>query len=47
MKAPRLPKLILPSLSMEQVRYLIEYVESTRDKAIIASNMVDFDKFMI
>ncbi len=36
MKAPRLPKLILPSLSMEQVRYLIEYMESVRDKAIIA-----------
>jgi site-specific recombinase XerD len=36
MKAPRLPKLILPSLSMEQVRYLIDYVDSTRDKAIIA-----------
>jgi len=36
MKAPRLPKLILPSLTMEQVRYLIDYVESFRDKAIIA-----------
>ena len=34
MKAPRLPKLILPSLSMEQVGYLIDYVESNRDKAI-------------
>ena len=36
MKAPRLPRLILPSLSIEQVRYLIDYVDSIRDKAIIA-----------
>ena len=36
MKAPRLSKLILPSLSREQVSDLLNEVESVRDKAIIA-----------
>jgi integrase len=34
--APRVPKLILPSLTREQVRLLIDEVTQTRDKAIIA-----------
>ena len=36
MKAPRLSKLILPSLSREQVYDLLNRVESVRDKAVIA-----------
>ena len=36
MKAPRLPKLILPSLSREQVKVLIDHATSDRDKSIIA-----------
>jgi site-specific recombinase XerD len=35
-EAPKRPKLILPSLSKEQVQLLIEKAHSTRDKAIIA-----------
>ena len=35
-KAPRLPKLILPSLTKDQVITLINTVENIRDKAIIA-----------
>ncbi len=35
-KAPRLPKLILPSLTRDQVIILINTVENIRDKAIIA-----------
>jgi len=35
-KAPKLPKLILPSLTREQVVALIDKVDSVRDKAIIA-----------
>jgi site-specific recombinase XerD len=35
-EAPILTKLILPSLTIEQVRSLIQSVESVRDKAIIA-----------
>jgi integrase/recombinase XerC len=35
-EAPKRPKLILPSLSKEQVQLLIEQAHSTRDKAIIA-----------
>ena len=35
-KAPRLAKLILPSLTVEQVLILIENVDNARDKAIIA-----------
>jgi integrase/recombinase XerC len=33
---PKVEKRILPSLSAKQVEYLIEYAQSTRDKAIIA-----------
>ena len=36
MKAPKLPKLILPSLTREQVITLINTVDNVRDKAIIA-----------
>ena len=36
MRAPRLPKLILPSLEREQVFVLIDNSEKVRDKAIIA-----------
>jgi site-specific recombinase XerD len=36
LKAPRLGKLILPSLSREQVQTLIEHAPTLRDKAIIA-----------
>ena len=36
MSAPILGKLILPSLSTNEVRYLIELVDCARDKAIIA-----------
>ncbi|MFC2003868.1 hypothetical protein ACFLV4_08030 [Chloroflexota bacterium] len=36
MSAPILGKPIFPSLTIEQVSYLIEYVASLRDKAIIA-----------
>ncbi len=36
MKAPRLSKLMLPSLSREQVFGLLNRVESARDKAVIA-----------
>ncbi len=35
-EAPKRPKLMLPSLSKEQVQLLIEKAHSTRDKAIIA-----------
>ena len=35
-KAPRLVKLILPSLNREQVDYLLNVVNNVRDKAIIA-----------
>ncbi len=35
-KAPRLGKLILPSLNREQVSYLLNIVNNVRDKAIIA-----------
>ena len=35
-KAPRLGKLILPSLNREQVDYLLNAVDNVRDKAIIA-----------
>ena len=35
-KAPRLGKLILPSLNREQVDYLLNVVDNVRDKAIIA-----------
>lgn len=35
-KAPRLPKLILPSLTREQVLILIDVADITRNKAIIA-----------
>ena len=35
-EAPKRPKLILPSLSKEQVQLLIEKAHSIRDKAIIA-----------
>lgn len=35
-KAPRLGKLILPSLNREQVDYLLNLVDNVRDKAIIA-----------
>ena len=35
-KAPRLGKLILPSLTAEQVSILLEHVDNARDKAIIA-----------
>ncbi len=34
--APRPPKAILPSLTMEQVQYLIEQAENLRDKCIIS-----------
>ncbi len=34
--APKRPRLILPSLSIEQVKLLIDTAQSTRDKAIIA-----------
>jgi site-specific recombinase XerD len=34
--APKVPKLILPSLSKEQVEFLISKVSSARDKAIIS-----------
>jgi site-specific recombinase XerC len=36
MKAPKLSKLILPTLNREQVLLLIEKAETTRDKAIIS-----------
>jgi site-specific recombinase XerD len=36
LKGPRLSKLILPSLSREQVDYLLNLVDNVRDKAIIA-----------
>jgi len=36
MKGPRLPKLILPSLSQEQVQLLIESANNARDRAIVA-----------
>lgn len=36
MKAPKLPKLILPSLSREEVLMLIDKAHSDRDKAIIS-----------
>ena len=36
MKAPRLPRLIMPSLDRGQVLNLIDRVDSSRDKAIIA-----------
>jgi integrase len=36
LKAPRLSKLILPSLTREQVSYLIDRVDHVRDKAIIS-----------
>ena len=36
MPAPKVGKLILPSLTAEQVKSLIDTVESTRDKAIIS-----------
>jgi site-specific recombinase XerD len=36
LKAPRLGKLILPSLNREQVDYLLYVVDNVRDKAIIA-----------
>ena len=36
LKAPRIPRLILPSLSAEQVQFLIEKASCTRDQAIIA-----------
>jgi len=36
MKAPKLSKLILPTLNKEQVLLLIEKAETTRDKAIIS-----------
>ena len=36
MKAPRLPKLMLPSLTREQVLTLIDQTSSVRDKAIIS-----------
>ncbi|MGI2336494.1 MAG: tyrosine-type recombinase/integrase [Dehalogenimonas sp.] len=36
MKAPRLPKLILPALNPGQVKQLIECAEGNRNKAIIA-----------
>ncbi len=35
-KAPRLSKLILPSLTREQVAHLIDRVDNVRDKSIIA-----------
>ena len=35
-KAPKMPKLILPSLSIEQVTLLLNTVDDVRDKAIIA-----------
>ena len=36
MKAPRLPKLILPSLSREEVLMLIDKAHCDRDKAVIS-----------
>ncbi len=33
---PKPPKFILPSLTREQVDYLIEEVEAVRDKAVIS-----------
>jgi site-specific recombinase XerD len=33
---PKMTKVILPSLTPEQVEYLIEHAENTRDKAIIS-----------
>ena len=36
MRAPRLPKLIMPALTKEQVLFLIEQAGNVRDKAIIA-----------
>jgi site-specific recombinase XerC len=36
MRAPRLPKLIMPALNKEQVLFLIEQAGNVRDKAIIA-----------
>jgi integrase/recombinase XerD len=36
LKAPRLSKLILPSLSREQVDCLLTLADNVRDKAIIA-----------
>jgi len=36
LRAPRLGKLILPSLTREQVSYLIDKVDNARDKAIIS-----------
>ena len=35
-EAPRLPKLILPGLTHEQVIMIIDKAESTRNRAIIA-----------
>jgi len=34
--APKLPKLILPSLTSDQVQLLIEHADNVRDKGIIA-----------
>jgi integrase len=36
LKAPKLSKLILPSLTREQVAYLIDQVDNDRDQAVIA-----------
>ena len=36
MEAPKVEKRILPSLSLEQVNYLIEVVDNLRDKTIIS-----------
>jgi integrase/recombinase XerD len=36
LKAPKLSKLILPSLTREQVAYLIDRVDNDRDRAVIA-----------
>jgi len=35
-EAPKVEKRILPSLSLEQVNYLIEVVDNLRDKTIIS-----------
>jgi integrase/recombinase XerC/integrase/recombinase XerD len=36
MRAPRLPKLIMPALTKEQVLFLLEQAGNVRDKAVIA-----------
>jgi len=36
MKAPKIPKVILPVLTKEQVLYLIDFTENIRNKAIIS-----------